>query len=122
MSRLSKGEHEFVSFGDPAGAPAAPATVPEASQPSPSPSTPPTAARAAGPEVIDARGISSPLPVLRAHRALRAMQPGQELKVITSSGATIAEFQALSKYVIGYELLSQEETGGEVIHLLRKKR
>lgn len=71
---------------------------------------------------IDARGISSPLHVLRAHRALRSMQPGQVLKVITTSEQTIPEFQALAKYVIGYELMSQEQIGDEVIHVLRRKR
>jgi TusA-related sulfurtransferase len=111
MSRLSKGEKEFVSdFGRLEGAPPAD-----------------TAAALAGAGAgtmheIDARGISSPLHLLRAHRALRAMQPGQVLKVITSSEQTIAEFQGLVKYVVGYELLSQEQIGDEIIHVLRKKR
>jgi tRNA 2-thiouridine synthesizing protein A len=106
MSRLSQGEKEFVSdFGHlepetPAPASASPAVEHE----------------------IDARGISSPLHVLRAHRALRAMRPGQVLKVMTTSEQTIAEFQALVKYVVGYELLSQEQIGDEVIHVLRRKR
>jgi TusA-related sulfurtransferase len=77
---------------------------------------------AAGVQEIDARGIASPLHVLRAHRALRAMQPGQVLKVHTTSEHTIAEFQALAKYVVGYELLSQEQVGDEVVHVLRRKR
>lgn len=106
MSRLSKGEQEFVSgFGD---LEAAAAT-----------GTP----RAAGSmQELDARGISSPLHVLRAHRALRTMQPGQVLKVLTTSAQTIPEFQALARHVVGYELLSQEQVGEEVIHVLRRKR
>ena len=71
---------------------------------------------------IDARGVDSPLHVLRAHRALRAMQPGQQLKVRTTSAQTIAEFQSLVKYVVAYELLSQEQAGDEVVHVLRKRR
>lgn len=71
---------------------------------------------------IDARGIASPLHVLRAHRALRGMRTGQVLKVLTTSEQTIAEFQALAKYVVGYELLSQEQVGDEVVHMLRRKR
>jgi tRNA 2-thiouridine synthesizing protein A len=117
MSRLSKGEQEFVSDFGGLGAP-----PPEAAAPSATGAPPAANGATPGPEVIDARGMSSPLPVLRAHRALRAMQPGQELKVITTSRESIAEFQALSKYVLGYDLLSQEEVGDEVIHLLRKKR
>jgi TusA-related sulfurtransferase len=102
MARLSSGEKEFLTQPgelEP-GAPAAGETVQE----------------------LDARGISSPLHVLRAHRALRAMKTGQALKVITSSAQTLAEFQALSKYVVGYELVSQEQLGDEYVHVLRKKR
>lgn len=76
----------------------------------------------AGAQEIDARGISSPLHILRAHRALRGMQAGQVLKVLTTSEQTIPEFQALAKYVVNYELLSQEQIGDEIIHVLRRKR
>ena len=110
MSRLSKGEQEFVSdFGALDAAPAR--TVPARG-----------ASSSGVAHEIDARGISSPLHVLRAHRALRAMQPGEVLKVLTTSEQTIAEFQALAKYVVGYELLSQEQAGDEIIHVLRRKR
>jgi TusA-related sulfurtransferase len=110
MSRLSTGEKEFLSgFRD--LEPAARASR----------EAPPARSSEAAQE-IDARGISSPLHVLRAHRALRAMLPGQVLKVLTTSEQTIAEFQALVKYVVGYELLSQEQIGEEVIHVLRRKR
>jgi tRNA 2-thiouridine synthesizing protein A len=92
----------------------------DAKEPVSGPSSP--AAAAADVQEIDARGISSPLHVLRAHRALRAMRPGQSLRVITSSEQTLAEFQALSKFVVAYELVSQEQFGDEFIHVLRKKR
>ncbi|MBC5785328.1 sulfurtransferase TusA family protein [Ramlibacter sp. USB13] len=106
MSRLEQGEKEFVSgFGDLAPDAAASA-----------------AAEHGRTQEIDARGISSPLHVLRAHRALRAMQPGEQLRVLTTSEQTIAEFQSLVKHVVGYELLSQEQIGDEVVHLLRRKR
>ena len=110
MSRLSKGEQEFVSgFG---GLELEPAAAAGARQASP----------ASAMHELDARGISSPLHVLRAHRALRTMEPGQVLKVLTTSERTIPEFQALAKYVVAYELLSQEQVGDEVIHVLRRKR
>ncbi|HEY0822468.1 MAG TPA: sulfurtransferase TusA family protein [Ramlibacter sp.] len=100
MNRLSSGEDEFVS--DPGVAAQAPP--------------------AGEMQELDARGIGSPLHILRAYRALRAMKAGQLLKVLTSSGQTLAEFQALSKYLVGYELLSQEQVGDEFVHVLRKKR
>jgi len=117
MSRLSSGEKEFLDHDgapQPALSPAAP-TLP--AEPAGS-----TLAAEPGIELIDARGISSPLPLLRAHRALRTMHPGQLLKVLTSSGETLAEFQALAKYVVSYELVSQEETGDGFVHVLRRRR
>lgn len=100
MPSLSKGELEFVMDD----------------------AAPPASGPAGAAQEIDARGISSPLHILRAHRALRGMQPGETLKVLTTSEQTIAEFQALVKYVVGYELLAQEQVGDEIIHVLRKKR
>jgi tRNA 2-thiouridine synthesizing protein A len=73
-------------------------------------------------QVIDARDISSPLPILRAHRALRSMEVGQVLKVLTREEQTLAEFQAMVNHVPGYELLSQQDAGGEYVHLLRRRR
>ena len=82
------------------------------------------AADAARPhQVIDARGVSPPLPLLRAHRALRNMEVGQVLKVLTDQPRAPAEFRALVKHAPGYELLSQqEETPGEHVILLRRRR
>lgn len=71
---------------------------------------------------LDARGISPPLPVLRAHRALRGMPAGQLLKVLTTQPQSVAEFQSLVKHVPQYELVSQEEKDGEYVHLLRRRR
>jgi tRNA 2-thiouridine synthesizing protein A len=71
---------------------------------------------------IDARGISSPLPLLRAHRALRALAPGQRVRIVTTNPQTVAEFQAMARHVPGCELVSQEELGGEFIHLLLRRR
>lgn len=70
---------------------------------------------------IDARGVSPPLPLLRAHRALRKLQPGQPLKVITSYPESMAEFQAMVKYIAGYDLLEQEQLGEDFIHVLVRR-
>jgi tRNA 2-thiouridine synthesizing protein A len=111
MSKLSRSELEFVT-GQAELAPRPAAELVAA----------PAGAKVAPSHEIDARGISPPLHILRAHRALRAMQPGDVLKVVTTSAQTVAEFQALSKFVVGYELISQEQKGEEFVHLLRKKR
>jgi tRNA 2-thiouridine synthesizing protein A len=71
---------------------------------------------------LDVRDVSAPLHVLRTHRALRGMQAGQLLRVLTSQPQSVAEFQSLAKHVSQYELVSQEEKDGEVVHLLRRRR
>jgi tRNA 2-thiouridine synthesizing protein A len=111
MSKLSQSEKEFVSgFADlPQEAAAdAPATAPRPA--------------GGGVQELDVRGISPPLPVLRTHRALRAMQAGQMLRVLTTQPQSVAEFQSLVKHVSHYELVSQEEKDGQYVHLLRKRR
>jgi tRNA 2-thiouridine synthesizing protein A len=111
MSRLSDGEKEFLSSQMELG------PEPASAKPRPGQARPVEDAN-----VIDARGVTPPLPLLRAHRALRAMPPGQVLKVITSaSPQSMAEFQALVKFVVGYELVSQEQRGDHVVHVLRRR-
>ena len=75
-----------------------------------------------GPTEFDARGLPSPLPVLRAHRMLRGMEAGQMLRVVTTQALSVAEFQSLARHVPHYELVSQESGDGEYVHLLRKRR
>jgi tRNA 2-thiouridine synthesizing protein A len=84
------------------------------------PTTPAAAVKVA--QEIDARGISAPLPLLRAHRALRGMAPGEVLKVVTSHPQAVAEFQSMVSHVSGYELLGQEEAASGHVHLLRRRR
>ncbi|MEJ8837432.1 sulfurtransferase TusA family protein [Ramlibacter sp. AN1133] len=111
MSRLSHGEREFVSgFG---------ALPQEAPQPTTAPVPPPGVA---GVREIDARALSAPLPLLEAHRALRGMRPGEELRVTTAYHGSLAEFQALAKYDVSLELVSQDVAGEDFVHLLRKRR
>jgi tRNA 2-thiouridine synthesizing protein A len=102
MRKLSNNEREFVAEAQP----------PSRSVPLP----------AVASQEVDARGLSSPLPILHAHRTLRAMKAGQVLKVLTSQVESMAEFQALAKYVTNYELLSQHEKADEYVHLLRRRR
>ena len=90
-----------------------------------SPDSPPAAPAASAvraSQEIDARGIPSPLPLLRAHRALRGMAPGEVLKVVTSQEGAGAEFRAMVSHVSGYELVAQEDEGGQQVHLLRRRR
>jgi tRNA 2-thiouridine synthesizing protein A len=113
MSRPSRSEQEFVSDFDPLSASLAEAAPVAANTRKPRPGVH---------QELDARPLNAPLPLLRAHRALRAMQPGQLLCVLTSQPQSVTEFQAMVKFVPGYELVGQEEDNGDYVHLLRKRR
>ena len=91
----------------------------DGAQPTTAPLPPPLPAV---PHELDTRRLSAPLPVLEAHRALKGLRPGDELRVLTSHAGALAEFQALARCETSLELLSQEVLGEHVVHLLRKRR
>jgi tRNA 2-thiouridine synthesizing protein A len=69
---------------------------------------------------IDTRGLNCPLPILKAKKALTDMQSGQLLKVISTDGGSLRDFQAFAKQT-GNELVEQQTVGDEYIHVLRRR-
>jgi tRNA 2-thiouridine synthesizing protein A len=70
--------------------------------------------------VLDVKGLNCPLPVLRANRALRGMQPGARLRVLATDRASIADFQAYCRET-GHALLAWSEDGGVFSFLIRRR-
>ncbi len=69
---------------------------------------------------LDARGLNCPLPILRAKKSLAEMSSGQILKIISTDGGSVRDFQAFAKQT-GNELLSQESKAGEHITILKRR-
>jgi tRNA 2-thiouridine synthesizing protein A len=69
---------------------------------------------------IDTRGLNCPLPILKAKKALTDMQSGQLLKVVSTDGGSLRDFQAFAKQT-GNELVEQQTLGDEYIHVLRRR-
>ena len=69
---------------------------------------------------IDTRGLNCPLPILRAKKALAEMASGEILKVVSTDGGSLRDFQAFTKQT-GNELLDQQTEGDEYIHVLRRR-
>ena len=69
---------------------------------------------------IDTRGLNCPLPILKAKKALTDMQSGQLLKVVSTDGGSLRDFQAFAKQT-GNELVEQQTVGDEFIHVLRRR-
>lgn len=61
--------------------------------------------------ILDVKGMSCPLPVLRANRALRSMAPGDRLRVLATDRAAVADFQAFCRET-GHALVAQGEDAG----------
>lgn len=69
---------------------------------------------------IDTSGLQCPLPILRAKKALNAMESGQVLRVITTDPGAERDFQAFAVQT-GNTLLSQQMDGQRGVHYLRRR-
>jgi tRNA 2-thiouridine synthesizing protein A len=69
---------------------------------------------------IDTRGLNCPLPILKAKKALTDMRSGELLRVISTDGGSLRDFQAFSKQT-GNELVDQQTLGDEFVHVLRRR-
>jgi TusA-related sulfurtransferase len=69
---------------------------------------------------IDTRGLNCPLPILKAKKALTAMESGQVLKVVSTDTGSVRDFVAFAKQT-GNELLSQTTEGSDFVHILKRR-
>ena len=70
--------------------------------------------------VLDVKGMTCPLPVLRANRSLRGLAPGARLRVLATDRAAVADFQAFCRET-GHALLAWSEEGGVFSFVIRRK-
>lgn len=70
-------------------------------------------------DYLDARGLTCPMPLLKAKLALNAMQSGQVLKVTATDAGSQRDFQRFAE-LSGHALLRSEDTAGEYHYWLRK--
>lgn len=68
---------------------------------------------------LDATGLNCPLPILRAKKAIAAMDAGQTLKIIATDPGSVKDFEAFCKQT-GNELLSSGEEGGKFLFMIKK--
>jgi tRNA 2-thiouridine synthesizing protein A len=69
---------------------------------------------------LDVRGLSCPLPILRAKKALIDLKSGQVLRVLATDPGTVKDFQVFAKQT-GNQLLSHAEADKVFTFLMRKK-
>jgi tRNA 2-thiouridine synthesizing protein A len=76
---------------------------------------------AVGETLLDVKGLSCPLPVLRANRVLRGLGPGAKLRVLATDRAAVADFRSYC-HETGHELLSFAEESGVFSFTIRRRR
>ncbi len=69
---------------------------------------------------LDTRGLNCPLPILKAKKALSAMESGQVLRVTATDSGSVRDFQAFARQT-GNELLEQQTAGADYIHVMRRR-
>ena len=68
---------------------------------------------------LDASGLNCPLPILRAKKALAALDSGKVLHIIATDPGSVKDFEAFSKQT-GNELMESKEEGGKFHFLIKK--
>ena len=71
--------------------------------------------------LLDVTGLICPMPLLKAKRALNAMEIGQTLRILATDHTSLQDFITFSEQS-GHELISSNVNEGVYNHLLRKTR
>ena len=69
---------------------------------------------------LDARGLTCPLPILKAKKALSDMHSGEVLKVLATDPGATRDFQAFAKQT-GNELLSHAEVDKVFVFYMKRR-
>lgn len=70
--------------------------------------------------LLDVRGLSCPLPVLKANRVLRELAAGDHLRVLATDRASSADFRSFCRET-GHALVAFGEEAGVLSFVIRKK-
>ncbi|MSP48051.1 MAG: sulfurtransferase TusA family protein [Alphaproteobacteria bacterium] len=69
---------------------------------------------------LDARGLTCPLPVLKARKLLQALPPGGRLRVLATDPGAVGDFHALCE-AAGHTIIAWNETDRVYTFDLEKK-
>lgn len=70
--------------------------------------------------VLDARGLSCPLPVLRARKAMRALAPGAVLRLLATDPGAVRDVAAMCE-ATGDRLIESDETDSTFTFRIEKR-
>lgn len=70
---------------------------------------------------IDARGLSCPLPVIRAKKGIESIPVGEILEVLSTDPGSMADFHAWTR-ATGHELVDAEESADLFTYHIRRMK
>jgi TusA-related sulfurtransferase len=69
--------------------------------------------------LLDARGLLCPMPVVKADKEIKSLEPGQVLKILATDRGSIADMPAWAEDT-GNELLEWHDEDGVLVYFIRK--
>jgi tRNA 2-thiouridine synthesizing protein A len=70
-------------------------------------------------ELVDARGLSCPMPIVKTATAMRALASGKVVEVLATDPGSVKDFQAWARST-GNELIESTQEGSVYRFLIRK--
>ena len=68
---------------------------------------------------LDAKGLNCPLPILKAKKALKDVDVGGTLEILSTDPGSVADFESFCK-TTGNELVESGEEGGAYRFIIKK--
>lgn len=69
--------------------------------------------------ILDTRGMLCPMPIVKASKEIRQIEPGQVLRILATDRGAIADFPAWADDT-GNELLEWHEEDGHLVFHIRR--
>ena len=75
-------------------------------------------------KMLDVRGLSCPMPIVKARQEVNTLQPGQVLKLLSTDRGSVKDFQGWAQAAKNIELLAQEteQMDGKEVYVHYVKR
>jgi TusA-related sulfurtransferase len=75
-------------------------------------------------KMLDVRGLSCPMPIVKARQEVNTLQPGQVLKVLSTDRGSVKDFQGWAQAAKNIELMAQEteQMDGKEVYVHYVKR
>ena len=71
-------------------------------------------------QIVDAKGLSCPMPIVRTAQAIKTMESGTFLEVLATDPGSVKDFAAWSRST-GHELIEQSSDGAVYRFVIRRK-